>query len=144
MKISNYLVVSRKIELNISIFLHIKFCFPCRLNLYIYYIKQFWYFRGSDDTLTVTKPILERQGKESDNEESDNDSSDGIVPPTVNHPVQLRMHNRWPNVFTVADMIRTWVLHKLRKEQFLRDGEESSLLASLFDECVKYTLKVSH
>ena len=53
-----------------------------------------------------------RQEKESDNEESDNESSDGIVPPTDNHPVKLRLHNRWPSVFPVADnMIRTPVLY---------------------------------
>ena len=108
MKISIYLVISGKIEVEISIFLHIKLCFPCRLRLYIHsYIKKVWYFRGSDDTLIVNKSTLETEEKEFDNEESDNESSDGIVPPTVNHPVKLRLHNRWPNVFTVADnMIR--------------------------------------
>ena len=59
----------------------------------------------------------------------------------VNHPVKLRLHNRWPSVFTVADnMIKTPVLYKLKKEQLLIDGEKRSLLASLFGECVKYTL----
>ena len=59
----------------------------------------------------------------------------------VNHPVKLRLRNRWPSVFTVADnMIRIPVLYKLKKEQVLTYGEKSSLLASLFDECVKYTL----
>ena len=95
------------------------------------YIKHFWYFRGSDDTLIVNKPTLETEEKESDNEESDNESSDGIVPPTVNHPVKLGLRNRWPSVFTVADnMIRTPVLYKLKKEWFLTEGEKSFLLES--------------
>ena len=89
----------------------------------------------------VNKPTLEKEEKESNNEEPDNESSDGIVPSTVNHPVNMRLHNRWPGVVAVADnMIRTPVLCKLKKEQFLADGEKSFLLASLFDDCVKYTL----
>ena len=64
-----------------------------------------------------------------------------MVRPTVNHPVKLRLYNRWPSAFTVSyNMIRTPVLYKLKKEQFLTDGEKSSLLASMFDECVKHTL----
>ena len=64
-----------------------------------------------------------------------------MIPPTVNHPVNLRLDNRWPSVFTVADnMTRTPVLYKLKKKQCLTDGEKSSLLTSLFDECGKYTL----
>ena len=89
----------------------------------------------------VNKPTIEKEGKESDNEEPDNESSDRIVSSTVNHPVKLRLHNRWPGGFTVADnMIRTPVLCKLKKEQFLADGVKRFLLASLFDDCVKYTL----
>ena len=91
-------------------------------------LKHFLYFRGSHNTLTVNKPTLETEKKESDNEESDNESSDGIVPPMVNHPVKLRLHNRWPSVFTVADnMIRFPVLYKLKKEQFLTDGRKKFL-----------------
>ena len=98
-------------------------------------------FQRVDNTLKVNKPTLETEEKESDNEESDNESSDGIVPPTVSHPVKLRLHNKWQSIFTVADnMIRTPVLYKLKKEQFLTDGEKRSLLASLFDECVKHML----
>ena len=75
----------------------------------------------------VNKPTLEKEEKESDNEELDNESSDGIVPSTVNHPVKLKLHNRWPGVFTVADnIIRTPVLCKLKKEQFLTDSEKVS------------------
>ena len=78
-------------------------------------------------------------------EESDNESCDGIVPPTVNYPVNLRLHNRRASVFRVADnMIRTPVSCKLKNGQFLTDAGKSSLLASFFDECVKHTLLVSH
>ena len=139
------LLFREETELKISNFLHIKFWFPCRLRLYIHHIKQFWYSRRSNDTLTVNNPTLGKEEKESDNEESGNESRDGMVRPTVNHPVKLRLYNRWPSAFTVSyNMIRTPVLYKLKKEQFLTDGEKSSLLASMFDECVKHTLWVSY
>ena len=118
-----YLLAPKSVLLRFSIFLYIKCCFPCRLRLYIYHIKQFWYFRGSHDTLTVNNPNLETE--ENAIMKSHHVSSDAIVPPTVNHPVKLRLHTRWPCVFTVTDnMIRTPVLYKLKKEQFLTDSEK--------------------
>ena len=114
---------------------------PLHIKILHSYIKNFWYFRGSDDTLIVNMPTIETEEKEIDNEELDNESSEWIVPPTVNYPVKLRLHNRWPSVFTVVDnMIRSPFLYKFKKELFLTDSEKSSLLASLFYVCVNYTL----
>ena len=86
----------------------------------------------------ITPPLRERK-KGFDDEELHNESSDRTVPPTVNNAVKLRLHITWQSFFTVADMIRVPVLYKLKKNQFLTDTEKSSLLASLFDACVKYT-----
>ena len=70
----------------------------------------------SNDTLIVSNPINETEEKESNNEESECEWSDRIVPPTVNHPVKLKLHNVWSSVFTVADnMIRTSILYKLKQ-----------------------------
>ena len=67
---------------------------PLQIKIIHLLYLTIWYFRGSDDTLTVGNPTLEKKEKEPDNEESDNESYDAIFPPTVNHPVKLRLHNR--------------------------------------------------
>lgn len=145
MKISNFLITSGKIDKKILNFLRIKFCFPGRFRLWSHYIRNVWYFRGSDETLSANNPTLETREKDSDNKESENELSDWIVPPIANHLVNLRLYNRRPNVLAVADIIiRTPVLYKLKKEKCLTDGEKSSLVTSLFDDCVKYTLWVSY